>query len=126
MRHRLSLAAALVAVLASVGGCRPDTQRTDSVDPNAGVRDRASWSPEMVEHLDAGNAAVRADSFDVARTHFLAATELEPDVAAGWFGLYMAERGLGNAEAAQEALDRAQDLAAGATLIHPNGEGGGG
>ena len=122
MRYRLILLATIVAVVA----CRPGTQRTDSVDPNVGVQDRASWAPEMVERLDAGNAAVRADSFDVARTHFLAATELEPDVAAGWFGLYMAERGLGNVEAAQEALGRAQDLAAGATLIHPGGEEGGG
>ena len=121
MRQGLTLAIALIGLAA----CRPETQRTDSVDPNAGIQDRASWSPEMVEHLDAGNAAVRADSFEVARTHFLAATELEPNVAAGWFGLYMAERGLGNGEAAQAALDRAQDLAAGATLIHPDGNEGG-
>lgn len=116
MRYGLILATAVV----TLGACRPDTQRTDSVDPGAGVEDRASWDPEMVEHLDAGNAAIRADSFDLARTHFAAATELEPEVAAGWFGLYMAERGLGNTEAAQAALERAQRLAAGATLIHPN------
>ena len=117
MRNRLIL---LTAAL-MMAGCRPETQRTDSVDPNAGVEDRASWDARMVEHLDAGNAAIRADSFAVARTHFVQATEIEPDVAAAWFGLYMAENGLGNTEAAQAALDRAQGLAAGATLIHPDG-----
>ena len=62
MRDRLIvLAAALM-----MAGCRPETQRTDSVDPNAGVEDRASWDARMVEHLDAGNAAIRADSFAVA------------------------------------------------------------
>jgi hypothetical protein len=101
--------------------CRPDDQRTDSVDPNAGVQDRALWSEEMRMHVDAGNAAIRADSFDVARDHFLAATELEPDVAAGWFGLYMAEQGRGDEEAAAAALERAQAIASGASLIHPEG-----
>jgi hypothetical protein len=99
-------------------GCRPDDQRTDSVDPAAGIQDRAQWSVEMREHVDGGNAAIRADSFAVARDHFLAATELEPEVAAGWFGLYLAEQGLGNVEASEAALERARSIASGASLIH--------
>lgn len=117
---RLGLTVLCTAGLA-LAGCRPDDQRTDSVDPAAGVQDRARWSEEMREHVDAGNAAVRADSFAVAREHFLAATELEPDVAAGWFGLYLAEQGLGNVDAASAALERAREIAAGASLIHEEG-----
>jgi hypothetical protein len=63
------------------------------------------------------------DSFDVAREHFLAVTELEPELAVGWFGLYMAERGLGDLEAAEAALARVRDIAAGASLVHPDDEG---
>ncbi len=118
MNRRLGILFAAALLLPLAVGCRPDDQRTDSVDPASGVEDRASWDPEMVRHLDAGNEAIRADSFDVAREHFLAATELEPDVAAAWFGLYMAERGRGDAEAATAALERAQAIASGASLIH--------
>jgi len=105
-------------------GCRDDDQRTDSADPAAAMQLRANWSPEAVAHLDAGNEAIRADSFDVARIHFLAVTVAEPEIAAGWFGLYLAEQGLGDGEAAGAALERARELAVGANLIHPN-EGGG-
>jgi hypothetical protein len=122
-RVRTGIVVTVLAASLAAGGCRPDDQRTDSVDPGSGSEQRASWDPEMVRRLDAGNAAIRADSFDVARDHFLAATEIEPDVAAGWFGLYMAEEGRGDAEAASAALERAQAIASGASLIHYDGEG---
>jgi uncharacterized membrane-anchored protein len=107
-------------------GCRPDDQRTDTADPTVGQQLRSSWSPEVVAHVDAGNAAIRADSFDLAKEHFEAVIELEPELAVGWFGLYMSEQGRGDAEAAAAALERAQEIQAGASLIHPQNEGGGG
>lgn len=112
------LALFLLTVITTTG-CRPDDQRTDSVDPAAAAQERASWNPEMTAQLDAGNAAIRADSFDVAREHFLAVTDIAPEVAAGWFGLYLAEQGRGDEVAAREALERAQAIASGASLIHP-------
>jgi tetratricopeptide (TPR) repeat protein len=115
---------AILLVLVALVGCRPDDQRTDSVDPSAGEQMRSSWSPEVIERVDAGNAAIRADSFDVAKEHFQAVIELEPELAVGWFGLYMAERGLGNEEAAAAALEEAQRIQTGASLIHPENEGG--
>ncbi len=111
--------AALLAALTAVGACRPDDQRTDSIDLDAARQQRESWAPELATHIDAGNDAIRSDSFDVAREHFLAATTVAPDVAAGWFGLYLAEQGRGDNEAAMEALGRAQSIASGASLIHP-------
>jgi hypothetical protein len=104
-------------------GCRPDDQRTDSVDPMSGEAQRAEWGPEILAHVDAGNAAIRTDSFDVAREHFLAVTELDPDLVVGWFGLYMAEDGLGDEEAAAAALARVREISAGASLVHPGGDG---
>jgi len=82
---------------------------------------RENWSAEVVTSLDAGNQAVRADSFALARSHFLAVTEADSTIAAGWFGLYLAESGLGNQEGAADALERARGLAEGANLIHPDG-----
>lgn len=111
------------AVILFLPGCRPDDQRTDSVDPVAARQERESWDPVMTAQLDSGNAAIREDDFEVAQRHFLRVTEMAPDVAAGWFGLYLAEQGLGNDEAAEEALERTRGIASGATLIHPE-EGG--
>jgi tetratricopeptide (TPR) repeat protein len=119
---RRSLTALLIVT--ALAGCRPEDQRTDSVDPMAGEQMRSSWSSEVVAAVDAGNAAIRADSFDVAKAHFQSVIELRPDLAVGWFGLYMAERGLGNEEAAAEALEEAQRIQTGASLIHPENEGG--
>ena len=110
-----------VLVLVTGVACRPSDQRTDSVDPLSGEEQRAAWGPEVTAHVDAGNQAIRADSFGVAKEHFQAVTGLKPDLAVGWFGLYMAEQGLGNEEAAAAALERAQSIQSGATLIHPDG-----
>jgi hypothetical protein len=107
----------VMACLASTSlACRVDDQRTDTADPGAAFARREDWSAEAVVHLDSGNAAVRIDSFDVARGHFLIVTEHEPDIAAGWFGLYLAEQGRGDDEAAGRALERARALA-GESLI---------
>ena len=107
-----------LCVLALLPACRPDDQRTDSVDPNAAAQERASWPAAMVAQIDSGNAAIRADDFEAARRHFATATESAPEVAAGWFGLYLAEQGLGRAEEAADALERAQAIQSGASLIH--------
>ena len=119
-RRWTSSRSVLVAMctLVVVSACRPPDQRTDSVDPAAAAQERASWPASLVAQIDSGNAAVRADSYDEARRHFTTATELAPDVAAAWFGLYLAEQGLGNSGQAADALERAQALQAGASLIH--------
>jgi tetratricopeptide (TPR) repeat protein len=98
--------------------CRPDDQPTRSIDPDAAERTRAELPAELVEHLDSGNAAYRAHDFELAREQYRAAVALDSTSTAAWFGVFMAERALGNAEAADEALSRAQDLAPGASLIH--------
>ncbi len=121
MNRTFRVATAFI-ILSAGTGCTPDDQRTDSIDLDAARQERESWDPHMIERLDAGNLAIRTDSFDVARAHYLAVVEMAPEVAAGWFGLYLAEQGRGDEEAAAEALERVRGLAAGATLIHPQRE----
>jgi len=112
--------AIIVLATSYATGCRPpDDQRTDSVDPVAAMQERENWDPAMAARLDSGNAAIRADSFEVAQRLFTAVTEMAPDVAAGWFGLHLAELGLGRPDEAVAALERARAIAAGASLIHP-------
>ena len=110
---------AIVAMLAGAacgGEPRPDDQLTGSIDS-------AAWSaardlPAGVrEALDSGNAAVRAGDHEEAKRLYLRAIELGPEESAGWFGLSMAERQLGNIAAADSAMQRVRELTPGASLI---------
>jgi len=110
----------LLLAAATSLACRPPDQRTDSLDPNAGTQARENMLPEVVAQLDSGSQAFRDGDFEEALRHYVSVTESAPDVGAGWFGVYMAQLELGDLPAAQVALDRARDLAPGATLIHPD------
>lgn len=109
----------VLALGVGLGACRPDDQRTGDVAPEVWSEARAGWPAEVVARVDSGNAAIRADSFTVARRHFARVVELEDSVSAGWFGLYLAELGLGNTAAAADALERARALAGEANLLAP-------
>lgn len=107
----------VLALACGRGG--PDDQPTGSVDSAAWERAR-SLPPDVQAALDSGNAAFRRDDFAAAREHYLRATQLGPDQSATWFGLSMAERQLGNVDAAEEAMRRVQALSPGASLVHPD------
>ena len=113
---------AMVVLLASAASCNPapEDQRTDTMDvPQAVRQERESLPVEVTAQLDSGSAAFRADDYQAALAHYTKATEIAPDVAAAWFGVYMAHEALGDADAAREALAKAQEVEPGATLIHP-------
>lgn len=115
-KHWLTAALALAAMAA----CRPDDQRTDTVDAAVFEEQREQLSPEVRMHLDSGSAAFRRDDHQAALDHYTQATELNENAAAAWFGVYMAQRALGDEDAAQEAMERAQASVPGATLINPS------
>lgn len=60
-------------------------------------------TPAAQAQLDSGNAAFRAGDIQAARQHYRATTQIAPDLAAGWFGVYMSETRLGNKAAADSA-----------------------
>lgn len=108
----------VLLVLAAIG-CRPDDQKTSTLDAEGAKQTRADISPALAMHLDSGNAAFRRKDYVKAREHYDAAIKADDKQPAGWFGIYMVELALGNAEAAGKALDKAQGMVPGATLIHP-------
>ena len=108
-------------LLAAAVSCRPDDQRTDTLDAEQGMLAREDMPPAAVAQLDSGTAAYRADDFEAALRHYTRVTEVAPDLGAGWFGVYMAAEALGDAEGAAEALERARGAVPGATLLH-NGD----
>jgi len=118
-----SRALTLVLLLAAAASCRPDDQRTDTMDVQQAIQqERENLPVEVVAHLDSGSAAFRRDDHQAALDHYTKASEIDPNVAAAWFGIYMAQQALGNTAAADEALAKAQSVEPGATLLHPTGK----
>lgn len=115
-------ALALALALATLSACRPDDQRTESIRADDVRQARENLPSAVVVQLDSGNAAYRAHDFSVALRHYRTAVEADSAIAAGWFGVYMAQRALGDFAAAEQAMERARSLAPGATLVHPAGE----
>ena len=117
MSMRLSVVSVLL--LAASVSCRPDDRRTDSFDPQEAMQHREDLPADVLAQLDSGSAAFREDDHAGALAHYTKATELGPDIAAAWFGVYMAQHALGNMEAAQAALERAQSVNPKSTLLRP-------
>jgi tetratricopeptide (TPR) repeat protein len=115
----MAVALAAVVVLA---GCRQDRdagdQRTDTVTPQTMEQARANWPDGLAEVIDSANAAYSSGDYEEASRLYRRGTQLAPDVTASWFGIYMAEHARGNIAAADSAMQRAQSLAPGASLIH--------
>jgi Flp pilus assembly protein TadD len=117
---------ACAALIGALAGCRsdagvPDDQPTGSIDSTAWQKARA-LPAGVAAALDSGNVAFRAGEFEAARAQYLRATELGPEVSAAWFGLSMSERRIGNAAAADSAMERVRQLAPGASLLHPGND----
>lgn len=69
--------------------------------------------------LTEGNTAYRAGAYAEARDLYRRAAEEMDDPSPAWFGVYMAERALGNEAAAQQALERAGGLSGAAPMHGP-------
>lgn len=111
---------ALFAALALTACDRPEDQETGSMSREDVRSARDDLDPAVRTALDSGNAAYRARDYEEALRHFQDAAEADEDVAAAWFGIYMAQLALGHVEEANDAMARAQSLAPGASLIHPD------
>jgi tetratricopeptide (TPR) repeat protein len=115
-----TVAALALIVLVALPGCRrADDQRTETIDAAAVREAREALDPIVVAQLDSGNVAFREQRYPDALAFYREAARRDPDAAAAWFGVYMAELALGNAAAAEEALRRARDVAPRATLVEP-------
>ena len=98
--------------------CKPDDQETGSISADDVRAAAEQFAPEVRAQLDSGNAAYRRHDWQGALGHYQVAAERQPDATAAWFGVYMAQRALGDTVAARQALERARDLAPGATITY--------
>lgn len=118
--RRLGVALWILPVLVLTGCRPPDDQRTDSLDRAVMEDVRASLPAELLEDLNRGSTAYRAGDYQAALEAYEAVVTMDEEVPAGWFGVFMAQRALGNAKAAEDALARARSLAPGASLLRPD------
>ena len=101
---------------------RPEDQPTGSISADDVREAGTRYSPEVRAALDSGNAAYRRHDWQTALGHYQRAADADEEATAAWFGVYMAHIALGDTTAAQAALERARDLAPGATLMHEDAE----
>jgi tetratricopeptide (TPR) repeat protein len=113
------LAAVLALAATTTAACRPSDQKTETINPQNVAQARENLPAEVVAEIDSANQAFRAGDHQGALEHYTRAKDMKGDVAAAWFGIYMAQHALGNEDAAKEALAEAQKVSPGATLIHP-------
>ena len=111
---RIGPAASCVALSLALaaGACAPDEgQQTGSMTDERARSAREALPAELLSRIDSANAAYREGRYEEAAAVYRRIVEADPEVAAGWFGLYMAETALGNQDAAAEARERAESLA---------------
>lgn len=119
MSHRNAFALLLLLPVL-VAACQPgDDQETGTISREDVQDSRADLDPAFLAALDSGNAAYRARDFEQALSYYREAIEIDDEVAAAWFGTYMAHLALGDQAGADSAMVRAQSLEPGASLIHP-------
>lgn len=108
------------AVLVLAACDRPTDQRTDSITDRS-VRDaRQQLDPAVAAALDSGNVAYRARDYRRALEYYQKVVEMNEELAAGWFGIYIAQLALGNPDAAEAAMAQARTHAPRASLMHPD------
>lgn len=117
--HRFIVAVLAVSAVVAATSCRPKEEKTGTISAQEAKEAQKELPPDVLAQLDSGNEAFRAGDHKAALDHYTKAKDLKSDVAAAWFGIYMAQQALGNEDAAKEALARAQKISPGATLLHP-------
>lgn len=117
------LAAGLIVTMGAA--CGGGEQKTDTKRMPLGENPARSQLPEGVPALlDSGNAAYRTGDYQRAESFYRRIVDDHPDLAAAWFGIYMAERAMGNQAAADSALSRAGGMSDEASEAHvPPGAG---
>lgn len=99
-----------VAVLVATSiGCRG---RTDPPELEDAAPDTVEpgFSPALIALLDSAATVLGAGDYEEADRIYLAAAGMDSTLAAPWFGLFMARRGMGRVAAADSALARAREL----------------
>jgi tetratricopeptide (TPR) repeat protein len=114
----LGTVCALLLALAGLWACS-DTGGGGRVPLEAQTVGGLQLMPALQEELDAGNAAYRARDYAAALTHYEEAVRLDDQLAAGWYGVALAQGALGDSAARGVALAHVERLAPEIPAHHP-------
>ena len=122
---RITIAALSLTFLAA--GCGGEEQAGDSQRTGTMTRQRigqaqSSLPAEVAAKLDSGNNAYRAGDYERALELYRSATDVAPEAAAPWFGVYMAYNAMGRQDSAEAALERAGGLSESGGAFHGSGD----
>ncbi len=115
---QIAIVALPVALLAAGCGGDGDGPRDGDATRQRIGQAQSSMSSAVSAKLDSGNTAYRAGDYERALAHYRAATDLEEEAAAPWFGVYMAYSALGREDSARAALERAGNLSESGASLH--------
>ena len=121
----IAIVALPVAFLAAgCGGGEQDgeTERTGDMTRQRIGQAQSSLPPAVSAKLDSGNTAYRAGDYERALAHYRAATDLDEEAAAPWFGVYMAYSAMGREDSARAALERAGSMSESGGAFHGGGD----
>ncbi len=118
MRRKSWVWAVAMVAVAACGGEEGERVELGDEPQETRANARESWSPELTARVDSANTAYAAGDFETAREVYAAITDEQPELGVAWFGLSMAERALGNEEAAQAALAEAEARNPGLGRMH--------
>jgi Flp pilus assembly protein TadD len=109
--------------IAITGGCPGEASVEGTAAPGSGFEATAEALPPGLQLiLDAGNAAFRDGRHAEALNHFSTVVRLDPQLAAGWYGVGITQSAMGNAVAADSAMRQVHALAPDIPLEHPVGQ----
>lgn len=116
----LALAIGLAAGCGGSGGGNGQASGETSAASNMPARD--SLPAAVRAQLDSGNAAYRSGDYQEAGRHYRETVKAIPDLASGWFGLYMTATATGDSALADSAKARMGDLGQAASAhMSPHG-----
>jgi tetratricopeptide (TPR) repeat protein len=112
-----------LAGLAACGGDAETGERVPLDQQEAEQSPRAEWPEGLADEVDAANAAYAEGRYEAAAEMYREMTAEHPDIGTLWFGLYLAETALGNEEAANDALEKVEEMVPGLLQMQHEGSG---
>ena len=125
MKIRLWMTALAVLAVAACGEQESQRVELGEDQESQAQQGRANWPEELEVQVDSANLEYMNEEYQASADRYRAMTERYPEIGTLWFGLYMAENALGNQDAAQAALVKAEELAPGLGSMHEAAESGG-
>lgn len=113
-----------ILLVVALVGCSEEEGRRVPLGEDTAQSDqrREAWPEGLAVLVDSANAAYAAERYEEAAEIYRDLAEEHANIGTVWFGLYMAEKAVGNEDAAVTALERAESINPGLGMMHDAAE----